>query len=505
MMRRSHAIWLLLGPLWLSGSAIAKTAADPATQSAVSLLQRCLRLHDDGQHNDLLRSLRHLRDPFLEPFFDQLAASDHPALKIHGILGLAEIDPSGLDIQRFAQIDQPMVQGELIGAALDDGGLLTDEQARMVVRWPGLDSGVMLLVATRLIGRGMLDNQELLTPALRTGNRGRRGLAALLLSQLADPAGTAALAELNHDPDPQTNAVRAMLLQTAQTHELTTVAPWAYEIATEPQVEKRLSLLALRVSLGLKDPRAAALWSTRYTEATELAQRIRLALVALEHAAHIPPEIFGPLQEHGDPLLHRIAVAGIAVAMQTPDLADPIRDLVSLRHHPANSWALGFARGTAAGAAGLHILLALVHAGEPGSERSPHDHRRLNVAALASQFLHEQDPKYAKRAMGPLLADLQTKPLLAQAILLGLVRSQKPDAADIIAPINEFPYGATRALAILLRAKQDHPLAPPELEKLAWVVRGGGSLQNTLRIQAAWRYLKHSGQAGPALTKVLLR
>jgi hypothetical protein len=87
--------------------------------AAVFLLRESMEPSRDGRHNIMLRALRHLEDPQLEPLFAELITMRETTFKIHGLLGLAEIHPDKkLDLVRLASISQPAEQAQVVSAAM---------------------------------------------------------------------------------------------------------------------------------------------------------------------------------------------------------------------------------------------------------------------------------------------------------------------------------------------------------------------------------------------------
>src|SRR5205823_2176074 len=108
-------------------------------------------------------------------------------------LGLAELDPKQrLSLKELAQIKDPQMAGWIVSAHLETD-MLDAEQAAEIVGWPDLDSSVKVIVAAMLAGQKKFDQPELAKKALQSDNLARRGLAALTLLQLGDPAGQKAL------------------------------------------------------------------------------------------------------------------------------------------------------------------------------------------------------------------------------------------------------------------------------------------------------------------------
>ncbi len=89
----------------------------PTTRAAIRLLQDAVTVQADGRHYRLLRALRFQRDPELSALFDGLATADrHPSIRLHGILGRAEVRTTpGVSVAEIAEIADPLVQAELVG------------------------------------------------------------------------------------------------------------------------------------------------------------------------------------------------------------------------------------------------------------------------------------------------------------------------------------------------------------------------------------------------------
>lgn len=484
--------------------ALADTTGDVA-EAAEYLFARCTTVDRRGTHNLLLKAVRHMDDPATRPLFAQLAGSDHPILKIHGILGLAETSPDKqVDLALIAQIDDPAVQSTVITAAMDDK-LLGNDQARQLLDWDGLADEVKVLVAARLIEAGEFDDTELLHGALTGSTKlGGGALAALLLMQLEDPAGGEHLRTVvDTSDDPQRDTVRAMLLQTALRHNLTRAAAWASGVAREPGVNPALGLLALRTALRFGEPGAETLWLEMYDRAEDSpAGRVRLALTALHLSPWLDPSLFEVLQQSQDPVLHAVGLAGWRIASGSSDVADPVAALLEFGHPMINNWALGYAREHASDLDAQIILLGLVLAYEHSPQRGKA--RRLDEAIQAVQALFEHDPDAAAKLLRPILTEPSTDKLLAQAILLGLIRTRSTDAVAVVVGIEDQLNSAdAKGLALLLRARSDRTLDEQQMNDLALLARGGGRLEDSLRIQTAWHYLKRTGQAQQMLDRVL--
>jgi len=498
--------WSLPGDLPGLSCVAASTPIERDTlDAAVYLIKRSTTADRAGAHNLLLKAIRHLNDPDARPLFAALAQSNHPGLKAHGVLGLAETSKDKqVDLSLIAQIDDPSIQATILSAAMDDK-LLSLDQAKQVLKWDSLEAEVRVLIAIRLVEAGKFNDTAMLKGVIRDSKKlGGSALAALLLMQLQDPAG---LEHMNNvvdvSEDPQRDPVRAMILQTALRHELNEVGPWALSIADEPDVDPMLKLLALRAAMRFGVVGADSLWSEAYADAQDSpAQRVRLALIALHLSPWLDPSLFSPLEDSADPMVKAIGEAGAMIASGSQNAVDPIVALLDLGHPMINAWALKYARDHASDSDARIILLGLVLAYQDGPQRGKD--RRLDEAIEATQALYERDPTTAGVLLRPVMTDPSTDKLLVQAVLLGLVRTRSLDAVAIVEGIeDQLNSPDAKALALLLLARSNRSMDADQLDELSLLARGAGRLEDSLRFQAAWTYLKRTGLSQQALAKAL--
>ena len=354
-----------------------------AYNSAVFLFTQTTRPYRDGRHNSLLLALRHLKDPQLAPLFDALTVSEYPAQRIHGQIGLAEASLAGkLDLAALAETPDPRELIELIGIAMDND-LLTPADLSQVMRWEVLDNAARQALAVRIVAAGGVVDHAVLRDTLLAGEAAvtrssmlQHGLAALLLSEAGDPSAADELAKLNRlgEQGPR-DLARAKILDVALQHEFATLAPWAFEIAQDPGTDAALRLSALRVALRFPDPsapgRAAALWRSWFEDEADAAQRIRLALIALEAAPWAAPDLYRPLETSGDDLFVAIGAAGSAIATNSPSIAEAVVALVGHGHPTTIQWAVGYANGHASESARGLILTHVIQGAIEGSPSYP--------------------------------------------------------------------------------------------------------------------------------------
>ena len=474
-------------------------ADDPTYTAALRLLQDCVTVRRDGRHNAMLRALRHLRDPTLRPLFLTLADAEHPALKVHGLLGLAEIsDERRLDLGRVAAIEGTAVQAELLSAALDSE-LIPDADARTLLGWADLDAGIKMLIATRMVEAGTLtdDQVPVLREAAAADNLARASLASLLLLETGDEAALAALHAINDASEPNAPRVKVMLLETALRHQLRSITPWAYAVATDPHTQPAVRMLAMRVAMRFGERRAVQMWQQRFAEEKDLAEQTRLALIGLHLSPWLDAGVFEPLIASQDPFIRQAGLTAAAIARNDSNLETQVIALLQAYHPLGSKWALSYAREIATEEDAQQVLLGLILLYERGPERGRE--QRLADAVDATRTLHDLSPEAARQFLRPVVTSPQADPRLVQGILLGLIRAESAEAGLVLEGHGDFADSATNQLALLLRLRSGQPLTQTQQRDLSVLVRGGGQVQDQLRVQAGWQSLVRSGRAEAAL------
>ncbi|MCW5765573.1 MAG: hypothetical protein KIT68_06305, partial [Phycisphaeraceae bacterium] len=115
---------------------------------------RSLMLSREGPtQNAVLRSLRSLRDPELAPLFATLASGVTPVQRLHGVLGLAELEGGSLDLLLVRRLERTAERSVLLRAALNEG-LLRPAQVEDVARWTDLEPALLLALASRIQAAG---------------------------------------------------------------------------------------------------------------------------------------------------------------------------------------------------------------------------------------------------------------------------------------------------------------------------------------------------------------
>jgi hypothetical protein len=492
---------------WLVGMIIALAAVAPARagrgldeagESAAWLIRKALLAHRDGRHNLLLRTLRQMRDPRLEPLFAACVVHDQPAMQFHGVLGLAELSAQRkVDLALIADLKDPLTQAQIIGAALESN-MLDLAQCRQILDSPGYDTAVRLVVATKLAAEGQLASFSAISEAERSEKPAVRGMWALLKLQSGDSQALSVLRSIDETPDRNRDEIRAMLLQTAGSQKLSAVGPWALEIAAREREERAMAYLGLRVAMQFKTAGAAELWARRLAAARDdPADRIRLALMAADIAPQLDPDRFEALISDSDPVVSQLGRTGRALAAAQPPEKEFMK-LLELNHNVSSQWVLQQARRLPI-TQGRAVLVALILNAEGEPNPPLYRGQRLDGCVFATEHLAENDSA-SHEVLGSIL---RSSPALTQeAMLMGLLRARIDTAHRLVEGIS-FESEVARAMALLIRARDGVRLEDEEMRRLALLVQGVLQAPAALRLQAGWIYLKITDQDRFALAGVL--
>ncbi|MCC5829296.1 MAG: hypothetical protein JJU36_07595 [Phycisphaeraceae bacterium] len=497
------------GMVAISGGAASPRTIDDGQQAtfraAVALLAEGLRPARDGSHMAVIQALRHLREPQLEPLMEHLAQSADPNLRVHGIMGLAELSEEGaIDLDRVLAFTRPEWQVEVLGAAMEYG-LLSDAQASILMTMPNVDDGVKVLVAGSLARHGEVAEREVLRRAARSDHLSRAAVAAVILLQIQDPDAPAMMASIESRVGGRMREmIQQLALRTAYRFRFDRVGPWALGLIEDPQAGMPVRLAALELALEIEQESAGDAWLELFGQTPDLANQMRLALIALRTSSRGDPRVFERLSAMDEPMLRKLGRAGHAVATGGDSLA-PLIELVESRHPPSILWIQKYAVEEARPELGFALLTRIIE-----MARSPRDEAviepgramRVDQAVTAVELLLICDDDSAVRYLADLLRVPDQDTTLVEVVLGGLVRSGRQRAAEVVEGLDPWDQSTLDELTAMVRGRREAGLSTDDLEHLDNVIRGSRITQRTLRIQAACIWLKHQGQLPEALDRI---
>lgn len=507
------AVALMRGPLAQAQQ------TDPGIKAALALLKDTAKPQRDGSHNAYLLGLRQLEDPALLPLFRGLSGSPYLSMRIHGQLGAAALSPKRrIDLTVLAEIEDQTELVQILSAAIDDE-LINKEAMATLLTWDGLDLPMRQAVAIRLLAAGgKVDTKPFraslqveLNDELAVSKMLQYALAGLLLAESGDNLGKAALDKLAGIQLDAGDAVIAQALDAAMRQGFASAGGLGLTIAKDKDRDRSLRMLAIQSAMRLKTPGSAVVWRQMFLSETGTAQRIRLAMIALDAAEQVEPALFDTLEKQGE-WISAIAQAGRAIASKQDDLATALKPLIATAQPISVQWVALYCQRSkpAQGPALLDEVIYPYHA--------PLKHHRGRIHLIksnATTALCELYPERASEQLANRLRVDQVRPsgigddgehlVRRQSMLLGIARSQskalKPLAQSLQPDgLNDF---TTEALRLFIRARHGASLTDKEWLHISDIVQGVGQLDPTMRLQLAWAYLKHKGVAKQAITATL--
>lgn len=490
-------------------------------EELTSLLRAAIGDSDIRRRDRTLAGLRTVRDPAMLAFFSQLSINPSPLLRVHGLLGLAELEPQrGIDLLAVSRIADPRLQGVIVSSALD-AGLIGDQTRSELSSWASLPVRVRLDLAAGCAARSMPFDTASVQRFMADSDPFIAVAAAVVLKQAGiDSAATA-------------QAVRTRSAGLAQgTDRGAPAAAFAAFVVehglTEAGEALDIAASALRPGAAADSVTAAQLITSPQLPEVIAAARARLDIsvpageravfgtrilhVALRVRGRMPASVVGEMTTDPDPLVKAMGSAAAALAEDTGAVGSAVAALVRLGHVPTVEWGLRCAAERHwQDASTIRAAVISAVAGRPrGAAIDP---KLAEMAVLAAARLCDDEPRDLDRALAEALSASDGP--LTLIILEGALRSSHIGTGALVRqgtfearPAGPWPDHESAALALLVAVRHKEFTADPaeRISRLAAIARGDagtGGLSAVLRTQAAWLALRESGENRVALARIL--
>ncbi len=484
---------LLLGTA-VVGVAVAAAPPDRSVDASIRHLRSAVMPPAKGGQPVLLSSLRQLRDPHMRSFLLQLAQNGDTTARIHAILGLAEIDPSGhVDPWLISQLDDGAARYATIESAIQLG-LIDTPQIKELLGWDNLEANSRTLLLAELISRDEPVDREALAALAAHSDLGVSGLAACLLAQLGD---SAALDAYCVRVDGESDRIRNVLLRAmwaiVRAYELTAATDWVAETVEGDQLEPQVIAEGVSTVLVLDPERGVELWNRTLGADPSYSRMVRWAFLLLGAGPAVPASAYDRLPAD-DELLAAMAHAGRARSDES-EVASSLIELIDLGHRGTMSWVMLVAKDLD-DAQATRLFTHVIDTIESGDPRSAQ--ARTEIAFIAASRLFDIDAE----AIIERLDRASDNSLVQEAILLGLLDARSPAAGSVADHVDHTGFSRADSLAMILLAKHAQQLTPAQLQQLGSIAAGGGQVSEMLRAQAAWLYLRHANRVEQAMVEV---
>ncbi len=480
----------LLTPLLAWGSLSFGSWGDPRDAAVHRELDQAITPQPGNAQLMRLSALRALRDPRLEPLLVSLLGVDDPAIQIHALLGLAELNADGMltpDRLAAAGADAAEIAIQL---GIAEGRLSTADMRTLLGRTMSAETRVAILA-------GLLEAGETVTPAELAAvavepETPAEAAIATLQAYLGRPAAMESLAvRLRTNPDDElSQATVFSVLEQAQRFpsEAATRLAWAcLKSMTSPGL-RRFALLTL-LEAGVDGTDVA--FATEYRAATRRRHQVDLALLLLMTGTAAPDSV-RPLMAD-DELLNRMAEASAALADDPRTAVAALERLIDTGHRRTISWAVDASTDWPDAVAAPLLERILDLSVEAGLQST----MSANGVTAASALLNRAPDRFRKR-----LAAAADDGVEQQLLLLALLQKPAPEFADTVASIHRIGIAAPDTLALLVLARDQTAIEPADVSNLQ-LIATGSQASEAVRTQAAWLAVRHSGVVDDVVASLL--
>lgn len=485
-MRPLHTITLLVLVLigLLSGRAHA------GTEELASELRRLIA-PDATEREQVLGALRALKDERLRPLFSELAVGQDMIGRVHGVLALAELTPdASATTSMISRVSDPGEQMLMIVRTLRDD-LLSDQQIREIIGWPGLEEGLEVLLRSHI---RKTDDPSMVTRMEELSTRESPAIgvvAALVLMDLGKQIDPESLMARLREQGVGTGSVGvAYLLDFIRREELSGAAPFVRLVLDSPNIDMMTRADALATMLVVSPEQGAGAWSRAWEGAEGLVDQIRLALAAVSAWRTAPMEVLKQVAGADNPVVSAMGAVAVAFVSGEQESARAT-DLWKTGYAPGIEWMIASIEYVREDAR-ADVRAALLETPIEGMRSDS-----LVLRMLGDGLAEESPERLCEFARN---AALRGDSRACRVALSAMARAGRLECAKDFDQ-NSWPDPGLTALARVVAAAAGS--ASVRAEQLEGVALGVGSQPRPVRAVAAWEALTRTGEDRRALAMIL--
>ncbi len=479
----------------LSGStAFAQYTRTDHFDGAVLTLRRCITPSQTGEQHALIVSLRTLNDQSLRPFFQSLTNSSNWSSRVDGILGLAELSTQrDIDLALLKQLsaeDQSTVIRNAVGFRL-----IRPETIREILEIQELPILDLVVLNAELHRQGEKFSKKRLDDAVKDPSDEIAGLAAALMLETGnDEAWKTFAAQLaTRSPEIRNVAIQE-LSKAIQLYCIRAAVAPVVKIVQDPSYTPPTKMIANGTALALNPAIGQVEWRKYTSQERSQSALVRAGLQLMSQEKGVEAGMGSSLR-NGEPLVEAIADAIEANASGDPNaLASALEVVIDRANRSSAEWAIkraAFLPPALASQVWKHLIVWFLTA-------PPNTNALSGVILDCASRLALSDTG----AIENLIQLSESERQLQEILILALCNAATPEAAAVAERVRGSLSRRGDALAILAIARGKPTLDPNLLRELGIVAAGGGDLDPTLLVQAAWLFARHSGKADQALTQI---
>jgi hypothetical protein len=283
----------------------------------------------------------------------------------------------------------------------------------------------------------------------------------------------------------------------ARRYNLTALVPWITGVVSAPDIDRELAYRSAFALLMLDGEAGLKAWRAFLGNEPSFSHRVRCGTLLLACGNKAPLAAYealapAPLGDD-EQLLARIIDTGQAISSAS-DPSTALIALLDVGHLKTSLWAMEYLKELPAAQSRPVYEHLIDRMREPRDEWT--DGTAQVVESTARLFEIDHDAVVSR------LQTAQDDSPLQQAILLGLFETTAPEAGAAAGRLPRIGSGQADSLALLLVVKHTTTLHDEQKAQLGLIAAGGGRVSDILQVQAAWLYLKRTGQLDRALASV---
>jgi hypothetical protein len=439
-------------------------------------------------------ALAGIGDPRLEPVFRGMAGGDAPPVRVFGVLGTALVTKKGIDPALWSALRSDDARATVVRDA-NITGILRDSDAAALLAAAATTPAATLALVGELHRRGAAWDPARIAPIASGDDPVAGAVASLLL--LAGPTGGTA------DPAPwqgflerakamaaeQRTAVMRAAIEASLLFEIKPAAAELLAACGGAGSPDALRVPAVGMALRIDTPRGLEAWRARVREERSQVALVRAGMQLLSAIDRgVPAGDFDAIR-NGSPVIDAIADAGKAIASGQDEVTALIA-LLDAGHSASAEWALVRAAEMPPerSAPVWRHLLGKIDAGNPDERPA------ATIVSGVVRELVKTDPASVE-ALGK---RVDGDDLLEAALMLGLWESNAAAAPAIARGRRGSLPRMGESLACMILARAAEPLSPEEQSILARAAVGGGDVDPTRALQAAWLSVVAAGDLAEA-------
>ncbi len=479
----------------LAPTVAAQYARTDHFDGAVATLQRCASPSPTGEHHALIVSLRALSDPTLRPLFEALTRSNNWSSRVDGILGLAELSKDrDVDLALINRLSASEDRSTAIRNAIGLR-LIRPDTIRELLETADLPTLDRVILSGDLHRQGETFDSVGLREAASDPSDEIAGLSAALMLQRGTSAPwdafTVRLAT-------RTVEVRNMVVQelarAALLYSIKAIISPLLTLSDDASYTTPTRMMIIGTALALEPERGYSAWKKLVESDRSQPTLVRAGLQLIAQERTIAAGMGASLR-NGDALVEALATAVDANGSSDPALlAQALMGVIDVANRSSGEWAVRRASALPPALSAevwRHLLVRFLAA--------PANAPALSASVLdCATRLALVDPA----AIGALIAAASQEIQLQEILILSLCNAATPQSAQVAQAVRGSLTRRGDALAILAIARGLETLDSDSLKALGVVAAGGGDLDPTMLVQAAWLFARHSGRADQALAQI---